>query len=605
MTKTVIDDDVKTTLTPDIMAIISSKINNISKQMTYTLQRSARSSIMSSARDFSTAICDMNGDVIALPNGFPVHVANMSLTAKTVFEFHSDELAPGDAYLNNSPYHGNTHMADHTIIVPVFYGDELMFLATVRGHQADIGNSVPTTYHAPAKDIYEEGALCFPCVRVQKNYSNVEDIIRMAKMRIRVPDVWYGDYLAMIGAARIGERQLTALVEEYGIETVREFCKEWQAYGERCMIEEIKKLPAGTWTNESTHDAIPGVVDEGITVNVSVTIEPEEGQVIVDFTNNSDPVACGLNLCEATVLSAGRTGVLNYLGADVPLCEGALSRIIVKMREKGVVGKASLPYSSSVATTNVADRAILAVQCIFNGLKEGLGMAEGALSQPPSMAVISGHDSRYNRPYVTQLFTGVTGGMGVHGHDGYLTYAIANAGLMEWNSIEMLEQKYPIHYIEQEIIKNSAGAGKWDGAPAAKVVITPTKNNIEFIYVCDGKDNPPKGAMKGYNGSVSRAAFFRLKDGEESVEELPMFHQFALKPGEALISEVNSGAGYGDPLEREPELVRHRVREGWISLEKAERVYGVIINTDTELYQVDEEATQKLRNQLKESGRQK
>lgn len=589
----------KTNLTPDVLAIISSKINNISKQMTYTLQRSARSSIMSSARDFSTAICDMDGDVIALPNGFPVHVANMSLTAKTIFDFHEDDLTEGDAYLNNSPYHGNTHMADHTIIVPVYYENELMFLATVRGHQADIGNSVPTTYHAPAKDIYEEGALCFPCVKVQKEYEDVQDIIRMAKMRIRVPDVWYGDYLAMIGAARIGERQLKALVDEYGIEVIKEFCKEWQDYGERRMKEEIKKLPAGTWTNETTHDAIPDVVEDGVTVNVSVTINPDEGKVVVDFRNNGDSIASGLNLCEATVLSSGRTGVLNYLGVDVPLCEGALSQIEVKMRDKGVVGKASLPYSSSVATTNVADRAILAVQCIFNGLKEGLGMAEGALSQPPSMAVISGHDSRYNRPYVTQLFTGVTGGMGVHGHDGYLTYAIANAGLMEWNSIEMLEQKYPIHYKEQEIIENSAGAGKWDGAPAAKVVITPTKNDIEFIYVCDGKDNPPKGAMDGHNGSKSRAAFFRLGNENETLEELPMFHQFKLSPGEALISEVNSGAGYGDPIERDPELVRLRVREEWISMKKAQDTYGVVITTESETYQVDYQATEKLRKQMK------
>lgn len=587
-------------LSSDDLAIISSKINNISKHMTYTLQRSARSSIMSSARDFSTAICDMNGDVIALPNGFPVHVANMSLTAKTVFEFHNDELAPGDAYINNSPYHGNTHMADHTIIVPVFYEDELMFLTTVRGHQADVGNSVPTTYNAMARDIYEEGALCFPCVRIQKDYKDVEDIVRMAKMRIRVPDVWYGDYLAMIGAARIGERELKKLIDDYGKDVIKAFCREWHAYGERVMKEEIRKLPAGTWTNNSTHDPIPNVVDDGINVNVKVTIKPEEGNIIVDFTDNSEHVKCGLNLCEATVLSAGRTGILNYLGGDVPLCEGSLSQIIVKMRDDSVVGKAKLPFSSSLATTNVADRAILAVQCALEGMKEDLGMAEGALSQPPSMAVISGYDTRYNRPYVTQLFTGVTGGMGVNGHDGYVTYAIANAGLMEWNSIEMLEQKYPIHYIEQEVVPDSPGAGKWDGGPAAKVVITPVHNEVEFIYVCDGKHHPPKGAAGGQAGSKSRAAFFKLEEGEESAVDLPMFHQFKLQPGEALISEVNSGGGYGDPLERDPELVRHRVREGWLSLEKARNVYGVVINMETELYEVDYEATEKLREELKQ-----
>lgn len=589
----------KKELTPDLLAIISSKINNISKQMTYTLQRSARSSIMSSARDFSTAICDGTGDVIALPNGFPVHVSNMSLTAKSVFDFHDGKMAPGDAYLNNSPYHGNTHMADHTIIVPVFYEDEIMFFTTVRGHQADIGNSQPTTYHAPAKDIYEEGALCFPCVKVQNDYTDLDDIIRMAKMRIRVPDVWYGDYLAMIGAARIGERELSDLIDKYGKETIKEFCREWHDYGRRRMKEEIKKLPAGTWTNSSTHDAVPGVVDE-IQVNVTVTIEPEQGDIIVDFTDNADPVNCGLNMCEATVLSAGRTGVLNFLGgSDIPLCEGALNSIEVRMRDSGVVGKATLPYSSSVATTNVADRAILAVQCVFNGLVDDLGMAEGALSQPPSMAVISGYDSRYERPYVTQLVTGVAGGMGVHGHDGYVTYAIANAGLMEWNSLEMLEQKYPIHYMAQEIVPDSAGAGQWDGSPAAKVLITPQKEDITFIYVCDGKDNPPKGALNGEDGSHSNAKLFQIEEKETSALEIPLFNNLNLKHGEVLVSEVNSGAGYGSPLERDPELVKHRVREGWLSLDKAEHTYGVKLNLETEEYSVDYEETKKLRDTLK------
>lgn len=590
----------KKELTPDLLAIISSKINNISKQMTYTLQRSARSSIMSSARDFSTAICDGTGDVIALPNGFPVHVSNMSLTAKSVFDFHDGKMAAGDAYLNNSPYHGNTHMADHTIIVPVFYEDEIMFFTTIRGHQADIGNSQPTTYHAPAKDIYEEGALCFPCVKVQNDYTDIDDIVRMAKMRIRVPDVWYGDYLAMIGAARIGERELSDLIDKYGKETIKEFCKEWHNYGERRMTEEIKKLPAGSWTNSSTHDAVPGVVDE-IQVNVTVTIEPKEGSIIVDFTDNADPVACGLNLCEATVLSAGRTGVLNFLGgSDIPLCEGALNCITVKMRDHSVVGKASLPYSSSVATTNVADRAILAVQCVFNGIVENLGMAEGALSQPPSMAVISGYDSRYERPYVTQLVTGVTGGMGVHGYDGYVTYAIANAGLMEWNSLEMLEQKYPIHYMSQEIVPDSAGAGQWDGSPAAKVVITSQKEDVTFIYICDGKDNPPKGAMGGESGSPANAKLFEVEESEASAQEIPMFNNLDLKFGEALVSEVTSGAGYGSPLDRDPEMVRHRVREGWLSFDKAEHTYGVKIDINAEKYSVNYTETEVLRKHLKE-----
>ena len=582
-------------IAPDLMAILSSKINSISKQMSYTLQKSARSSIIASARDFSTAICDGDGEVLALPNGFPVHAANMGLTAKAIFEFHKPEtLKPGDAILNNSPYHGNTHMADHTIIVPVIHEGEIMFFTAIRGHQADIGNSIPTTYHGLAKDIYEEGALCFPCVKVQTNYQDVEDIIRMCKMRIRVPDVWYGDFSAMVGAARIGERELIKLIDKYGKDTIKTFCEEWHAYGSRRMEEEIKKLPSGTWFNESIHDPIPNFLPEGLPVKVKLSIDQDEGKIVVDFTENGDPVECGLNLCEATVLAAGRTGVFNCLPTDLPLCEGAFSRIEVRMRERGVIGKASFPYSSATATTNLLERAMFAVQGAFSQIDEKFGMAEGAPCSTPTNPVISGFDSRYNRPFVTQLINGTSGGMGVYGHDGHVTYGPAAGGLLEWNSLEVIEQKYPIQFGMQEIIQDSPGAGKWDGGPGTKVVIQARDDKVRFVMLCDGKYNPPRGARGGHDGASLNAYTYKISD-PENIIELSTIIDFELNPGEVYVAENAAGGGLGNPLEKDPEKVKHLVREGWISLEKAKEVYGVVIDTAQELYKVDYKATEELR----------
>ena len=130
--------------------------------MTNAMVKGARSSVLALARDCSTAICDGNGDVLVFPIGFPVHVGGSTLGARSLLEIHGDDLRPGDAYLHNSPYHGNTHPADYTILVPVFWEDDLMFIALCRGHQADIGNSIPTTYHAKGKDLYEAGAVIFP-----------------------------------------------------------------------------------------------------------------------------------------------------------------------------------------------------------------------------------------------------------------------------------------------------------------------------------------------------------------------------------------------------------------------------------------------------------
>lgn len=587
------------TFDPVLMSVLSSRIQTIAKQMTYTLEKSARSSVMASARDASHAICDANGDVIAIPLGLPVHTVGMGVTTRAVLEMWQGDLHPGDAILNNSPYHGNTHAADHTIVVPVFYEDELMFLCAVRGHQADCGNSIPTTYHAKARDVYEEGALIFPCVRVQREYRDIDDVIRMAKARIRVPDVWYGDYLAQIGAARVGEQELIKVVKKYGKETVKEFCRQWQEYGKRRMSEEIRKLPAGSCTNSSTLDPLPGFLDEGLEVKVTVTVEPEAGQIVVDFTDNVDCVACGLNLCEATVVAAGRTGIMNRLASGVPICEGALSRIAVKMREGSAVGKVVLPYSASVATNTVADRATLAVQCALNGLTRQGGMAEGGQIMPPSLSVISGYDSRYQHPFVTQLIMGITGGMGVDGHDGAVHYITSTGGAHNKNAVEIVEQKYPILVMQEEFVTDSPGAGQWDGGPSTRVDMRVRTDPVTFIWVGDGKVNPPRGAFGGQSGWPSRAAVFEAAAGEATATELPLVHGLELQPGQVLVSECSCGGGFGDPLDRDPESVRHRAREGWISVEKARNVYGVVLDTTPELYAVDVAATAALRARLR------
>ena len=592
---------------PYLMSLLSSRIGNISIQMNNAMIKGARSAVIALARDCSTAICDANGDVLAFPAGFPVHVGCGSLAGRMLLETHGDDLRPGDAYLLNSPYHGNTHPADHTIIVPVFSEGELMFIGIVRGHQADIGNSIPTTYHATAKDVYEEGALIFPCVRIQRDYKDIKDIINMCKIRIRVPDVWYGDYLAQIGAARVCERELTRLIEKYGKETIKTFCEQYQKYGKQRMIEEIKKLPAGTGTHVSIHDPLPGLIDEGISVKATVTVKPDEGIITVDYTDNGDSLPCGLNVCEATLTSAGRAAILNRMNVSVsefPCCEGAMGQIIIKMREGSVVGKAKHPYSCSIATTNVNDRALVAAQYAMNQITDLNAGAECHMEQGVSVSVISGNDSRYdNKPFVTQIISGISGGPALNGFDGYLWNMVSNAGMPILNSVEMVERAYPIIFIQQQFMRDQIGSGRWDGAPSVVVDFRPLEDPVTFIYVADGHDNPAKGAEGGHSGVPAQAYLGKLLNGVDVdiIEELPTFNQITLHPGQALRGIYASSGGYGDPLKRDPEMVKHRTREDWISPKYAKDTYGVVLDTDPELYDVDYEATKELREKLKEN----
>ena len=203
------------TLDPVLTAVLANRVDGIVREMTNTLLRTARSAVINCARDFSCAIVTGNNELFACAEGLPIHLFGSDKQTCFMCEVHPD-LAEGDCYLHNDPYSGNTHAADHAFLVPVFFEGEHLFTAVSKAHQADCGNSLPTTYMAAARDVYEEGALIFPATRVQRNFEMVGDIVRLMQKRIRVPSQWYGDFLAGIGSARIAERRLKELCAKMG-----------------------------------------------------------------------------------------------------------------------------------------------------------------------------------------------------------------------------------------------------------------------------------------------------------------------------------------------------------------------------------------------------
>ena len=227
-----------------LTAVLANRLDGIVREMSNTLLRAARSNVIAAARDFSCAVVTADDQLISVAEGLPVHIFGSHYQTKSMHDMH-DDLAEGDAFLHNDPYLGNTHAADQTVMVPVFFEGEQLFTVCAKAHQADIGNSVPSTYHAFAKDIYEEGALIFPCVRVQRDYEMVDDIIRMCRKRIRVPEQWYGDFLAALGAARIGERRLKQFCAKYGKDTIKAFIETWLNYSEERMAQAIRAAAEG------------------------------------------------------------------------------------------------------------------------------------------------------------------------------------------------------------------------------------------------------------------------------------------------------------------------------------------------------------------------
>ena len=215
------------------LAILNKRFESVVRKMANTLLRTGRSGVLNTARDFSCCIVTAENELLTAAECYPIHVLRgADMMAQTMKRFHP-ALRRGDAFLHNSPYHGNSHAADHTILVPVIDGaGEHHFTVLAKAHQADCGNSLPTTYMGAARDVYEEGALIFPAVKVQSDYEDIEDIVRMCEMRIRVPKQWRGDYMAMLGAARIGEQEIERLGNEIGWKTLREHTRDWFDYSE-------------------------------------------------------------------------------------------------------------------------------------------------------------------------------------------------------------------------------------------------------------------------------------------------------------------------------------------------------------------------------------
>jgi N-methylhydantoinase B len=582
------------------LAVMTNRMEGVVRKMTNTLFRTARSTLLNTARDFSCCIVTAEHDLLVMAESLPIHVMRgPDLMSRYLAEYHPHPRR-GDAFLHNSPYHGNSHAGDHCILVPVLDDDgRVRATAVVKAHMADIGNSEPTTMTATARDVYEEGALIFNCMKIQEDYRDVEDVIRLCQARIRVPEDWYGDYLGMIGAARVGERELQKVGEEVGWDVFDGYVTDWLDYSEERIRATIRTLPAGSRIGYDVHDAVPlPGVEDGVKLEVSVAVDPDAGEIEIDLRNNPDCLPCGLNLTESTSATSALIGVFNSIDHTVPRNSGSARAIKIMLRENCCVGIPVHPASCSLATTGLAERLGGIVQRTLAEFKDGMGMASPGPECPPATASLVGTDPRHgNAPFVDMMILGNSGGAAHARGDGWLTNGeTSDGGSMMRDSTEVLELLRPIRVWTDTIVPDTGGDGRFRGSPSLYVEYGPVDTELGVHYAADGTVNPALGARGGEPGALLRP-FMRTAEGE--VVELEPWGQVILKPGETIISVSSGGGGYGPAIERDLEHVRHDVAEGWITPERARATYGVVLADDGS---VDEQASAALRGELAGGG---
>ena len=432
-------------------------------------------------------------------------------------------------------------------------------------------------------------------MRVQRDFEMIDDIIRMCRARIRAPDRWYGDFLATVGAARIGERGLKELCAKYGVATIKAFIEQWLDYSERRIVETIRKLPKAHVRASGTHDPVPPLLPDGIPINVVIDIDPAAGYIDVDLRDNIDNIPLGLNLSGACARNHALIATLNCLTLEpgIPRNAGAFRRIRIHLRERCAVGKPTFPHSCSLATTNIGERLINIIQSAFATLGDGHGLAQGGTGMS---AVVSGPEFRHGgRPFINQVALNVTGGPAGPRADGWVTFGIpGGAGMVYRESIELIELTHPILVDCQRLQPGSGGAGRRCGSPSAEIIYGPRHDTITLVIASDSQVYPAQGVRGGEDGRA--VSHYRVR-ANGAAEKMPTITQFDLAFGEKARFLNAGGSGYGDPLMREPERVLNDVLRNWETIERARETYGVVLigDAEDETLTVDDDAKCALR----------
>ena len=582
---------------PVLFAVLRSRMDAIASEMEKTLLVTGRNPIVYSAKDFSCALLSAEGEVTSMVECLPIHAVTLSPALQAIIAAF-DDIEEGDLFAMNSPYHGNSHVGDLCMFAPCFYDRRLICWIVAKCHTIDSGAYLPTNLDPLSKDIYEEG-LHLPPVRFYRKYTELKDVTGIWLTNVRYPKQYRGDFLAQVGAVRLGERRATEVCQKYGDHTVTRFLQEYLDYSDRRMTEEIRSLPSGTWSDEALSEKYAGMLPDGALLKLAMRIDPRAATITFDLSDMPDQVAGGINLSESCSRGSCVIGTMACLDPTLPRNDGVYRHIKVIQREGSIAGKPQWPASTSLATVGISDEICNLVFRLWEQVRPGMGHG-GTCYAPGVHAVASGTDFRRNHAAFghSYFLAACSGGGGSKGVDGY-AYMAANAAMggNHTESIEVHELKVPDIIWENRIIPDSGGAGQWRGGVASTQLVQPRKTQLTIIPWGTGHTSAPHGISGGEPGRLADHWIIDFATGEK-VEHLANLGRYVCKEDQAWYGWRNGGGGYGDPLKRDPERVKDDARDGFISLEAARTTYGVVLDTEPELFAVDYPATERLRREL-------
>ncbi|WP_157265235.1 hydantoinase B/oxoprolinase family protein [Azohydromonas aeria] len=522
---------VGTEVDPVMLEVFNNLFMNIAEQMGLRLQNTAHSVNIKERLDFSCALFDGEGNLIANAPHMPVHLGSMSESIKTVIA-RNPGMRPGDVFVLNDPYHGGTHLPDVTVVTPVWTGDgsAVLFYVASRGHHADIGGITPGSMPPFSRRIEEEGVLIDNVLLVEGGRLREAQMLALLEggpYPARNAQQNLADLRAQIAANEKGVQELHAMVAQFGLDTVRAYMGHVQDNAEESVRMAIARLdPALTRDGRFT---LP--LDNGAKIEVALRIDRDKRSAVVDFTGTSAQREDNFNAPKAVSMAAVLYVFRTLVDDEIPLNAGCLKPIEVIVPEGSMLNPAP---PAAVVAGNVE-----VSTCVTNALYGALGVLAGA--QPTMNNFTFGNDKyQYYETVSGGSGAGVALGDNEEGFDGtsVVQTHMTNSRLTD---PEVLEHRFPVRLESYAIRPGSGGAGRWKGGDGGTRVLRFLEPMTASI-LSNGRVHPAFGLAGGAAGAPGRNAVLRA-DGR--VEELGHIGSVQMAAGDCFVIETPGGGGYG------------------------------------------------------------
>src|SRR5216684_2771309 len=529
---------------PIVTSVIQHRLLAIVEEMGEAMLRTSYSHILNSSRDFSTAICDLDGRLIAQAEHVPIHVGALPFAARAVTEFFGEDIHQGDVFLLNDPYHGGNHLPDLTAFVPVFAGDRPRFWSINRAHQSDIGGAAHGAYNAAATEIWQEGLRITP-LRLYDRGVVRRDLLQMIATNVRHPRDFRGDLAAMIGSAHVGERRMLALAAEFGWPVTDAAIEAVLDGAERQTRAVIAGWKDGIYKGEAVLD------DDGHKfkdVHIRATVTKKGSDLKIDLSDSHEQVIGFVNSSFPNMQSAVAVALSYLIDPHTPKNDGTFRPLEV-IAKPGTIVWANEGAPVTLATNHCGQEIIEAsIRALAPACPDRAMAGWGRRFR----IAISGKDPRNGRNFIWHLFQARPGGGASPAGDGWPGGGEWQAaGGIKFGSLEVTEVRFPLFFRRHEFRPDSGGAGEFRGGPGGVVeMVVETAEPAIGNTAGEGVRHGACGILGGANGMTHR---YTLYSGNTEPRPIKTKETgLVIRPGDRLVLESGGGGGWGDPADRDP-----------------------------------------------------